>query len=89
MTAFAWRNPQAQIYFDVNVKENDGTVTQWAAQNSSPGVLTQRGWNRNSLKPGGRVMITVFPSKAGTPVGVSPHLELEDDTKFLRKNPDS
>jgi hypothetical protein len=38
---------------------------------NSPGVLSrQEGWTRKTLKPGDQVTVTMFPSKAGTPVGV-------------------
>lgn len=69
VTEFVWQNPHAQVYFDV--KDEKGTIVHWAGEMNSPGVLSrQEGWTRKTLKPGDQVTVTMFPSKAGTPVGV-------------------
>jgi hypothetical protein len=70
VTEFVWQNPHSQIYFDV--KDAKGTVVHWAAEMNSPGVLErQDGWTRKTVKAGDEITITLFPSKAGTPVGVA------------------
>lgn len=69
VTEFVWQNPHTQVYFDV--KDAKGGVVHWAGEMNSPGVLTrQEGWTKRTLKAGDEVTITLFPSKAGTPVGV-------------------
>src|SRR5262245_52460565 len=73
VTEFVWQNPHSQIYFDV--KDARGVV-HWAAEMNSPGVLSrQEGWTRRTVKAGDEITITLFPSKAGTPVGVAMRLE--------------
>lgn len=67
VTQFVWRNPHAQLYFDV--KDESGKVVSWSAELNSPGILGQEGWTRNMFKPGDVVTITVNPSKAGTSAG--------------------
>jgi Family of unknown function (DUF6152) len=67
VTQFVWRNPHAQLYFDV--KDESGKVASWSAELNSPGILAQEGWTRNMFKPGDVVTITVNPSKAGTSAG--------------------
>jgi hypothetical protein len=37
---------------------------------SSVFQLSKAGWNRNSIKPGDQVTVTLSPSRAGTPTGV-------------------
>jgi len=37
---------------------------------NSPSVLGRQGWTKRQFKSGDQIKITVFPSKAGTPVGV-------------------
>ena len=70
VTEFVWENPHSQVYFDV--KDAKGNVVHWAAEMNSPGVLSrQEGWTRKTIKFGDEITITVFPSKAGTPVGVA------------------
>jgi Family of unknown function (DUF6152) len=68
VTEFVWRNPHAQLYFDV--KDEAGNVVHWAGELNSPGVLSGQGWTRKMFVPGDQVVLSVFPSKAGAPVGV-------------------
>jgi Family of unknown function (DUF6152) len=68
VTEFVWANPHAQLYF--NVKDAKGNVVEWAGELNSPGVLRQQNWTKTTFKAGDEITITVFPSKAGTPVGV-------------------
>ncbi len=68
VTEFVWANPHAQLYF--NVKDEKGKVVEWAGELNSPGVLRQQNWTKTMFKAGDEITITVFPSKAGTPVGV-------------------
>ena len=69
ITEFVWQNPHCQVYFDV--KDASGNVVAWVGELNSPGVLQrQEGWTRKTLKFGDVITVTVFPSRAGTPVGV-------------------
>ncbi len=68
VTEFVWSNPHCQLYFDV--KDASGKVTNWAGELNSPSVLGRQGWTKRQFKSGDQIKITVFPSKAGTPVGV-------------------
>jgi hypothetical protein len=67
ITEFAFVNPHSQIYFDV--KGEKGDVQHWAAECASPGLLRRNGFNRDSLKPGDQVTITVHPGKSGDTIG--------------------
>ena len=75
-------NPHCQLFFDV--KDEEGNVVHWAAENSSPGVLTNEGWTRNTLKPGDQIAITLNPSKAATKVGVISKIVLSDGRVLTR-----
>jgi hypothetical protein len=77
VTEFVWRNPHCQTYMDV--KDDKGNVTNWAFEMNSPGVLSKRGWNWHTLKPGDQVTITAAPSKVeGTPVAIAGKMVLAD-----------
>jgi hypothetical protein len=68
VTEFVFSNPHAQIYFDV--KDDRGSTVHWGGELNSPSNLRRDGWNKDTMKPGDQITVTVFPSKAGTTVGV-------------------
>ena len=67
VTEFAFSNPHVQIYFDV--KDAKGRVVHWGVESASPGRLARIGWNRDVIKPGDRLAITLEPARNGAPVG--------------------
>ena len=80
VTEFAWSNPHVQIYFDV--KDDKDHIVHWASETLSPGALVRAGWNKNELKPGDQIAITLGPSKNGTPVGFALKIVLADGTEL-------
>jgi len=74
VTEFVWQNPHCQVYFDV--KGPDGAAEHWAGELNSPGVLARsESWTRKTVNVGDVITVTLFPSKAGTPVGVVSKIE--------------
>jgi hypothetical protein len=67
VTEFAFSNPHVQIYFDV--KDAKGNVTHWGVESASPGRLVRVGWNRNIIKAGDVLTITLEPARSGASVG--------------------
>jgi hypothetical protein len=63
VTEFRFTNPHGMIAVDV--KKPDGTVEQWRAETNAPVVLVERGWNKDSIKPGMVVTIDGWPSRDG------------------------
>ncbi len=80
VTSFLWANPHSIVMFDV--KEDNGTVTHWAAEAGSPSAISLLGWNRNSLKPGDVITVYIFPAKSGNPVGRLNKVVLADGTSL-------
>ena len=70
IVSFAFRNPHAQLYWDV--KDEQGNIVHWSAEMNAPSNLERAGWTRSAilqaLKPGLEVTVTGFPSKSGAPV---------------------
>ena len=60
VTKLEWANPHTWFYVDV--KDDDGKVTNWGFEMGSPNVLLRAGWTRNSMKPG--EVVTVEGSRA-------------------------
>ena len=65
---FIWRNPHVLLLWDV--KDENGKVTQWSGEMNSPTSMIQVGMNRESLKPGDEVLVTINPSKTNNPLAV-------------------
>ena len=72
VTEFIFKNPHAQIYFDVT--DDKGNVEHWNGELTNPSNLMHAGWTKKrserELPPGTPLTITLAPSKAGTKVGV-------------------
>ena len=69
-------NPHASI--ELTVPNKDGTVTDWVLTAASLGVLTRRGINKTSMKPGEILKVTVLPARNGSPAGFIRNLQLGD-----------
>src|SRR2546425_6191130 len=48
VTKIEWMNPHARFYIDV--KDENGGLTNWNLELASPNVLVRSGWTRTSLK---------------------------------------
>ena len=60
---FAWVNPHSWLY--INAKKADGTVEEWKIECGAPSLLLRRGWDRNSLPVGTKVVVNAFPARDG------------------------
>ena len=67
VTVFKFVNPHVLVYFDV---PGQAGAVNWTGE--GPGVInwTRVGWNRNSIKAGDQVTVTLYPAKNGKPEGV-------------------
>jgi len=64
VTKLEWTNPHARFYVDV--KDDQGVVTNWNLELASPNVLRRNGWTRTSLKVGDEVTVEGSAAKNGT-----------------------
>ena len=67
VTKVEWLNPHAWFYMDV--KGDDGKVTNWGFELGSPNGLMRSGWTRNSLKIGEMVTVEASRAKDGSNIG--------------------
>jgi hypothetical protein len=63
VTQFAWVNPHSWIYMDVT--KPDGTVEHWKIEGGAPSLLLRRGWNKNSVQPGVKIIVNAFQAREG------------------------
>ena len=64
VTKVEWSNPH--IWFYIDVKNADGTVTNWGFSGAPPGMLTRRGVTKESLKIGEVIKVEGFQAKDGS-----------------------
>ena len=56
-----WINPHAWIHLDV--KNADGTTTEWMVEAGAPNGLLRRGFNKHSLPPGTEIVVEGWQAK--------------------------
>ena len=64
VTKVEWTNPH--IWFFVDVKDDQGRVTNWGFSGGPPGVLQRRGIAKSALKIGDMVVVEGFRARDGS-----------------------
>jgi hypothetical protein len=64
VTKVEWENPH--IWFYVDVKDENGKVTNWAFSGGAPGQLMRRGITRDVIQPGMVIVVDGFHAKDGS-----------------------
>jgi hypothetical protein len=64
VTRVEWTNPH--IWFYVDVKDDQGKVTNWGFSAGPPGVLQRRGISRDAMKKGDVVVVEGFRARDGS-----------------------
>lgn len=87
LTKLNYRNPHANLLLEV--PNEDGTSTEWTLTTAATQVLSRAGVNRDSIKPGQILKITILPARNGNPAGFIRTLELGDRAieLFFRDGP--
>jgi len=80
VTKAKWVNPHSWLWFDV--KEADGSTTNWAVEFGAPNALASRGLDKNTLKVGDDVRVQGYRAKNGGPFGYSVIVTLSDGRVF-------
>jgi hypothetical protein len=57
----AWTNPHMRVYIDVT--DEQGNVTTWNMELTSPNSVQRQGWGRSSLLPGEKVVFEGYGGK--------------------------
>jgi hypothetical protein len=64
VTDMEWINPHAWIHIDV--KNPDGTVTNWMVECGSPNIMLRRGFTKRSLEVGTDISVQGYQAKNGS-----------------------
>jgi hypothetical protein len=81
VTKVEWMNPHARFYVDV--KEADGTVTNWNFELGAIPVLLKQGWRKDSLKAGDQVSVEGSRAKDGSKTGNARSVKLPDGRRVF------
>jgi Family of unknown function (DUF6152) len=81
VTKFEWMNPHARFYLDV--KNPDGTVTNWNFELGPVNILARNGWRRDSLKVGDQVSVVANPAKDASKTANARTVTLSDGRRVF------
>src|SRR3954468_213365 len=84
ITKVEWQNPH--IWFYVDVKNADGTVSNWAFSGGAPGQLMRRGITKEALKPGLEVVVEGFRAKDASNNGFGQKVTYPDGRNVFTAN---
>jgi len=76
LTKVDWMNPH--IWYYVDVKNPDGSVTSWAISGGAPGQLMRRGITKDLLVVGSMVNVEGFRAKDGSNNGFGQRVTYQD-----------
>ena len=81
LTKMDWVNPHGWIYVDV--KNPDGTVTNWAIEAGGPTQLLKRGLRKTDFPAGIPVTVKGFRARNGSPTANGQSVTLKDGRNFF------
>src|SRR5437762_2191916 len=64
VTKVEWTNPH--VWFYINVKDEQGKITNWGFEMGPPHGLQRRGWARDTMKIGDEVIVNATLAKNGS-----------------------
>jgi len=74
-------NPHSWIHLDV--KNADGTITQWMVEGGSPNSLFRNGFDKNSLPEGTEILVEGYQAKDGANRAVGANLKFTDGRRLF------
>jgi hypothetical protein len=81
VTKLEWMNPHPRFYVDV--KDDNGKVTNWEFELGGLNALIRAGWTRNSLKAGDVVTVDGYLARDGSPLVNARSVVLADGRKVF------
>ena len=81
VTQMEWVNPHAWIHIDV--KNPDGTVTNWMVEGNTPNGLLRRGFTKKSLEPGTDLLVEGYQAKDGSNRANGASITFKDGRKLF------
>jgi len=87
ITKLEWINPHSWLH--VNVKNDDGTTTEWMVEGATPNTLLRRGFTRDTVKAGTEITIVGYQAKSGAHRANGRDLILADGSRLFMGSADT
>jgi len=81
ITKMEWVNPHTWLH--IAVKNDSGTVENWAIEAGTPNVLFRRGFTKDTLKPGMEIVVDGYRAKDGSRRANGRDLTFSDGRKLF------
>ena len=81
ITKMEWINPHSWIHMDV--KNPDGSVTEWMIEGGTPNTLFRRGFTREAVKTGMEITVEGYRAKGGANRANGRDLILKDGRRLF------
>jgi len=86
ITKLEWINPHSWLHVDV--KNSDGTTTEWMIEGATPNTLLRRGFTRDTIKAGTEITVVGYQAKNGAPRANGRDLILADGSRLFMGSTD-
>jgi|SRR2546425_3636059 len=83
VTKIEWTNPHARFYLDVKTEE--GSLTNWNLELASPNALLRNGWTRRALNVGDEVTVQGSAARDGSKMANARELILASGRKVFAR----
>jgi hypothetical protein len=83
---FEWVNPHSWIHI-MAPDPKTGKVAEWRVEGGAPSALLRRGWNRNSLPEGTKIIVQAFRSRDGDTRASAAEISFPDGRELSLGNP--
>jgi hypothetical protein len=83
---FEWVNPHSWIHI-MAPDPKSGKTVEWRVEGGAPSALLRRGWNRNSLPEGTKIIVQAFRSRDGDTRASAAEISFPDGRELSLGNP--
>jgi hypothetical protein len=81
VTRIEWMNPHSFVY--VEAKNDAGKTVTWSFETASPSALAMRGWKRDSVRVGDKVIVHGYRARNGSNLAAARLVLLPDGRRFF------
>ena len=84
---FEWVNPHSWIHIMAKDPKQGDKVVEWKIEGGAPSALLRRGWNRNSLPEGTKIIVTAYRARDGAPRASAAEISFPNGQTLSLGNP--